>query len=99
MIDKAHHRATCCWPTPPIAYALQVGSQVITSEHAMAMFGLHRFEAVHEESTDARAVVGWGGPPDAPTVVMAFRGTVSSTNMRTNIKVSGAFFLVLFGSG
>jgi hypothetical protein len=54
-----------------------------TPEYALSLFGLDNLEALHEEANDTRALVAWGGR----TVVVAFRGTASRSNILTDLKV------------
>lgn len=66
------------------ACVLQNRKQLMLSvETAMALFQLENLEVVRDPLTDGKCLIAWG-----PTMlVLAFRGTASRKNMRTDAKV------------
>ena len=80
-----------------LAYAsgeLPESESPFKSKVALFLFNLKNFDIVWEESTNAKAVIGWSDDPTAaaaPTVVIAFRGTAAASNVIADLQVN--FFL------
>ncbi len=54
------------------------------ADSAMSLYNLEHFELVWEKQLDTKALVGW----NKDTVVIAFRGTASLANVKSDLQVS-----------
>ncbi|GAB4817731.1 hypothetical protein N2152v2_004777 [Parachlorella kessleri] len=54
-----------------------------TMDTALSLYGLDHFELFWEKTLDTKAIMGWNDS----TVVIAFRGTTSLANMRSDLQV------------
>ena len=70
----------------PKLLELQVPSSLFTVQDGCALLGLDNTELVWERSLDSKALVGWRAGAD-PLIVVGFKGTSSSQNVLTDLKV------------
>ncbi|KAL4431079.1 hypothetical protein ABPG75_006335 [Micractinium tetrahymenae] len=70
------------------------GSEQEQVDAALALWDLEHFELFWERSLDTKAVVGWS----EDTVVIAFRGTASFNNVRSDLQVWRARWPTYVGS-
>lgn len=61
----------------------EIPNSPFTPSTATKLFGLEHFDIVWEKKTNAKAVIGW----NASTVVVAFRGTASVSNLLSDLQV------------
>ena len=76
-------------PPPPPACPQPDSAGGMDQGACMSLFGLTDFAALQEPSTQTRAVLGWrpaGGAGAPATVVLAFRGTQSLSNVLSDVK-------------
>jgi hypothetical protein len=69
---------------PCLCVYAQAPDSPYTVEKAMRLFpGMDQFDLIWEKVTDTKMLMAWG----PGTVVLAFRGTASFTNVVTDIQV------------
>lgn len=61
----------------------EIPDSPFTPSTATKLFGLEHFDIVWEKKTNAKAVIGW----NSSTVVVAFRGTASVSNLLSDLQV------------
>jgi Lipase (class 3) len=58
-----------------------------SSATALGLYNLDHFDVVWERALNTKAVIGWTDDPSCATVVIAFRGTASTTNLLADLQV------------
>lgn len=58
-----------------------------SSATALDLYNLDHFDVVWEHTLNTKAVIGWTDDPSCATIVIAFRGTASTTNLLSDLQV------------
>jgi hypothetical protein len=58
-----------------------------SSATALGLYNLDHFDVVWERASNTKAIIGWTDDPSCATIVIAFRGTASTTNVLSDLQI------------